>query len=77
MPLEFWNFVNADTITEGLAAFCPEDAALKAGRIMLARLNELAAQGRNFAFEAALASRFYARWLANRKSFGYRVHIIF
>ena len=31
-------FVNADTLAQGLSAFHPEDAALQAGRIMLARL---------------------------------------
>jgi len=34
-------FVNADTLAQGLSAFRPEDAALQAGRIMLARLDYL------------------------------------
>lgn len=37
-------FVNADVIARGLSAFQPEAAALEAGRIMLSRLRQLAAQ---------------------------------
>jgi predicted ABC-type ATPase len=37
-------FVNADWIAQGLSAFDPEGAAMAAGRIMLARLKELAEQ---------------------------------
>ena len=35
-------FVNADVIASGLSAFDPERAAIAAGRVMLARLHELA-----------------------------------
>jgi len=35
-------FVNADTIAQGLSAFRPESVAVTAGRIMLARLDQLA-----------------------------------
>ena len=44
-------FVNADVIASGLAAFNPEGAAIAAGRVMVARLRELAAQRASFAFE--------------------------
>jgi len=37
-------FVNADTIAQGLSAFAPEDSAIEAGKIMLMRLKELAAR---------------------------------
>jgi len=37
-------FVNADTIAEGLSAFQPESVAFDAGRIMLQRLHHLDAQ---------------------------------
>ena len=50
-------FVNADTIARGLSAFSPERAAIEAGRIMLARLRQLATQQQDFAFETTLASR--------------------
>ena len=34
-------YVNADTIAEGLSAFAPEDASFDAGQVMLGRLREL------------------------------------
>ena len=44
-------FVNADTIAQGLSAFNPEKAAFQAGRVMLERLQLLAANRENFAFD--------------------------
>lgn len=70
-------YVNADTIAEGLSAFAPEDASFDAGRVMLERLHDLAKERRDFAFETTLASRFYARWLKELKASGYRVSLIF
>lgn len=70
-------YVNADTIAEGLSAFAPEGAAFEAGRIMLKRLNELALGRKDFAFETTLATRFYARWLKDLQSKHYRVHLVF
>jgi len=43
-------FVNADVIARGLSAFKPESVALRAGKIMLSRLKELAAERADFAF---------------------------
>lgn len=70
-------FVDADTIARGLSAFQSERVALSAGRIMLTRLKELAAQRVGFAYETTLASRMFARWLAELRQNGYRVHILF
>src|SRR5579859_2573799 len=70
-------FVNADTIAVGLSAFNPEQAAMAAGRIMLARLQALAEQRASFAFETTLASRSFAPWLRQRRAEGYRFHLIF
>lgn len=71
-------YVNADTIAEGLSAFAPLDASFDAGRVMLGRLHDLAEEGKDFAFETTLASRTYARWLSELKeTSGYRVSLIF
>ncbi len=70
-------FVNADTIAHGLSAFRPEKAAIKAGRVMLARLQELASQKMNFAFETTLASRSFAPWIKELKRSGYKFSILF
>ena len=70
-------FVNADTIAQGLSAFSPESAALDGGRVMLSRLAELAGERADFAFETTLATRSYVRWLAELRGVGYRIHLVF
>lgn len=70
-------YVNADLIAQGLAGFAPERAALAAGRVMMARLKELATQRRSFAFETTLASRSFAPWLAGLVRVGYDVHLFY
>jgi predicted ABC-type ATPase len=70
-------FVNADVIARGLSGFEPERAALAAGRIMLARLRELARQRNSYAFETTLASRTFAPWLADVIRTGYQFHLVF
>lgn len=75
--LKIRQFVNADAIAVGLAAFAPETAALQAGRIMLARLDELAAQRASFAFETTLASRSFAPFLRRLQTTGYTAHVYY
>jgi predicted ABC-type ATPase len=70
-------FVNADLIAEGLAAFDPAGAALTAGKVMLSRIKELANSRTTFAFETTLAGRSYARWLVELIKRGYLFHIVF
>jgi predicted ABC-type ATPase len=70
-------FVNADQIARGLSAFDPEGAAILAGRVMLARLRELAARRADFAFETTLASRSFAPWLAELRGTGYRLTLLY
>jgi len=70
-------FVNADTIAQGLSAYRPEAAAVAAGRVMLERLRFLARERRDFAFETTLAGRGHARWLRELRASGYRAHLIF
>ena len=53
--LHIFEYVNADTIAQGLSAFAPEDASFEAGRVMLGRLRNLAADGKDFSFETTLA----------------------
>jgi len=70
-------FVNADTVAAGLSAFNPDRAALQAGRVMLARLRELAGKRRDFAFEITLASRTFAPWIGQLAESGYAFHLVF
>lgn len=70
-------FVNADVIARGLSAFDPEGVSMAAGRIMLTRLRELAAEHRDFAFETTLASRSFAPWLKQLIETGYSLKLFF
>lgn len=70
-------FVNADVIARGLSAFAPAGAAVAAGRVMLARLDELTRQRASFAFETTLASRSFAPRLRALRASGYSVHLLY
>jgi predicted ABC-type ATPase len=70
-------FVNADDIARGLSQFNVEGAAVAAGRIMLARLRDLARQRVSFAFETTLASRTFVPWLKELKQDGYAFHLVY
>ncbi len=61
-------FVNADVIARGLSAFRPEGVAVRAGRLMLQRMEELAKARESFSLESTLASRTLAAWIARLKS---------
>lgn len=71
------SFTNADTIARGLNAFDVESVAVKAGRVMLEHLHELAAARRSFAFETTLSGRAYAPWLRGLAREGYAVHLFY
>jgi predicted ABC-type ATPase len=70
-------FVNADVIAQGLSAFAPETVAMAAGRIMLSRLDELAASRTSFAFETTLASKTFAPRLKRLIESGNRFHLVY
>ncbi len=70
-------FVNADIIAQGLSAFGSENVAMQAGRVMLERLEYLARQKSDFAFETTLASRSFAPRLQELRTAGYRAHLLF
>ena len=75
--LRTMTFVNADMIATGLSAFEPETVAFAAGRIMLDRMHELAAERADFAFETTLSARTYAPWLRRMQADGYRVMLFY
>jgi len=70
-------FVNADLIAAGLSPFAPEQAALRAGRIMLAEIAEHVRRRQSFAFETTLAGRAYARRFPCWRAAGYSRHLLF
>ena len=70
-------FVNADTLAQGLSAFSPETAAISAGKIMLLRLNELAESKKDFAFETTLSTRSFVPRLQEMRENGYEFSLFF
>lgn len=66
-------YVNADTIAMALSPFKPESTAIKAGRLMLDRIHQLASQKQDFAFETTGASKSFAPFLENCKKQGYKL----
>lgn len=70
-------FLNADLIAAGLSPFAPETQNLRAGRLLLERIQELFSARVDFAFETTLAGRSYARMLKTFRQEGYRVVLFF
>jgi predicted ABC-type ATPase len=70
-------FINADLIAAGLSPFKPEDAAIQAGRLMLAEMAEKTAKRESFAFETTLSGQGYARHIAAWRKAGYWVELFF
>ncbi len=70
-------FINADEIAKGLSPFQPESVAVQAGRIMLARMDELLQKGETFAFETTLATKSYKQKIEWAQTNGYEVTLLF
>jgi len=65
-------FLNADLIAAGLSPFAPETQNVRAGRLLLERIAELAEQRANFSFETTLSCRTYVKLLEDIRQSGYR-----
>jgi predicted ABC-type ATPase len=72
-----YEYVNADSIAQGLSPFKPESVALQSGRLMLKRLHYLAAAQVDFAFETTLASRTLVPFLRQCQTKGYQINLIY
>ncbi len=70
-------FINADLIAAGLSPFAPAAAAVKAGRLMLAEIDDAVAHGESFAFETTLAGMGYLRRIRQWRTMGYHVSLFF
>ena len=75
--LDCREFVNADEIARGLSPFNPEGMAIKAGRLMLKRIEELLTKEETFSIETTLATKSYLNLVHRAQSKGYRVNILF
>ena len=70
-------FVNADEIARGLSPFNPSSVAIKAGRLMLERINELLTNNKSFAFETTLATRSFNNLIYKAQENDYSVNLIY
>ena len=70
-------FVNADEIAKGLSPFNPDAIAIKSGRMMLQRINDLLANNKSFALETTLATKSYTSLIRKAKSKGYTITLLF
>ncbi len=70
-------FLNADLIAAGLSPFAPETQNLRAGRLLLERIGELAQARADFGFETTLSGRTYVKLLTDMKAGGYHVELFF
>ena len=70
-------FLNADLIAAGLSPFAPETQNVRAGRLLLERIKELAAAGENFGFETTLSGLTQVKRLGAMKNDGYRIVMFF
>ena len=70
-------FINADLIAAGLSPFAPEAAALRAGRLMLAEIDDCVRKGESFAFETTLAGLAYLGRIQQWRTAGYHVSLFF
>lgn len=72
-----YEFVNADEIARGLSPFYPEGQAVKAGRLMLKRIDELIETGQSFGFETTAASTVFGTKIRQAKQKGYKFGLFF
>lgn len=70
-------FVNADLIAQGLSPFAPEGMAMKAGRLLLEQIHDLAEKKLDFAFETTLSGKAYISFLKKLRNDGYKIHLFF
>lgn len=71
------NFLNADLIAAGLSPFDPESQNLRAGRLLLERIRESAADQQDFGFETTLSGRSYVKLIRGLREQGYRIELFF
>ena len=69
--------VNADVIATGLAGFDPASVAVRAGRIMLERIEELHRERASFAVESTISGVSLNAFVQRLKSSGYHTHVVY
>ncbi len=71
------NFINPDLLARGLSPFDPDAGLVRAGRLVLERIQEMSNRRADFAWETTLSGRSYARVICDLRADGYRVHMFY
>ncbi len=77
LPSENLEFLNADDVAKEI---CPENiekVRIKAGKIVLKKLDGLLKTGKSFAIETTLSGKNHVKTIKTAKSLGYKVFIIY
>ena len=70
-------FINADLIAGGIAPLAPDQAAIKAGKLLLSEIRGTAKRGVDFGFETTLSGRSHANLFRELAQAGYAIHLFF
>ena len=70
-------YVDADEIAKSIAPDNPQQAALRASRLMMERVEELMGKGKDFGLETTLSTRSLVRTINLAKSRGYSVTLVY
>lgn len=71
------NFINPDFIARAFSPFNPDAGLMRAGRMVLARINEFESARTDFAFESTLSGRSYVPVLKRLRRSGFHVHLFY
>ncbi len=71
------NFVNVDMIAHGLSPFNSESVNIKAAKLFLPIINELAEKKETFAFETTLSGLTYIRFIKKLHSLNYKIVLFY
>ncbi len=72
-----YEYINSDSIAQGLSGFRPESSAIAAGRIAVQRMRTLMAQRTSFAYESTLAGVSLAQVVKDARQLGYIFEIAY
>ncbi len=71
------NFINADLIAGGIKPLAPDQAALKAGKLLLSEMRQAVEKREDFAFETTLAGKSYVHFFRELVQLNYGIHLFF
>lgn len=77
LPSENLEFLNADEVAKEISPESIESVKIKAGKIVLARLENLLNAGRSFAIETTLSGKNHIRTIEKAHKLGYQVVLIY